>query len=232
MDLVADVPQHLPQLVMPYNITLNLTTLFSFLPSRLFARSKLVQQIWRRWDQAVEMGMASETASVGDFLGGDDESWPSTLLEVAAAAVASPTPAPKPAPPIAYPGPWAFFISGYMLGIFLMVRTSSLRSESEGRLIVWPGCDSTPNTEHHHPVAHAEPTWTSEWGFDRVEQTILDFQPTDVLHLSSRLDPNIDTPRGPSADAILPLQDAYDLVCARATNIRVISREGPFRLGG
>ncbi|KAG2019752.1 hypothetical protein CC2G_005162 [Coprinopsis cinerea AmutBmut pab1-1] len=120
MDLVADVPQHLPQLVMPYNITLNLTTLFSFLPSRLFARSKLVQQIWRRWDQAVEMGMASETASVGDFLGGDDESWPSTLLEVAAAAVASPTPAPKPAPPIAYPGPWAFFISGYMLGIFLM----------------------------------------------------------------------------------------------------------------
>jgi hypothetical protein len=103
-----------------YNLTLNFTTLLSFLPSKLLSKSKLFKQFWRTWDHAVRMGMESESAGVGDFLA--ESGWHTTdsIME-AAAAQATATPRPTPSPALIYPGPWGFFISGYMLGIFLVV---------------------------------------------------------------------------------------------------------------
>ncbi|TFK23453.1 hypothetical protein FA15DRAFT_670473 [Coprinopsis marcescibilis] len=116
--VVAEVPTPSLHLSMPYNLTLNLnfTSFLSFLPSKLLSKSKIFTNFWRKWDEVVEMGMASERIAVDDLLA----EWPTadTILEVATQATSLPADTSTPQP--TYAGPWAFFTSGYMFGILVM----------------------------------------------------------------------------------------------------------------
>ena len=98
--IVADVPAFTGS-SMSYNISLNLSSIFSFLPSRLLAR--LRKDVLER---SVDPSDIPATTS-GDIFAQDQP-----LLQSA------PTPSSNV---MVYPGPWGFFTSGYMMGLFLMV---------------------------------------------------------------------------------------------------------------
>ena len=96
--IVADVPAFTGS-SMSYNISLNLSSIFSFLPSRLLAR--LRKDV---------LGQPVGPSDVPATTAADILAQEQPLLQTA------------PSNMTAYPGPWGFFTSGYMMGLFLMVR--------------------------------------------------------------------------------------------------------------
>ena len=96
--IVADVPAFTGS-SMSYNISLNLSSIFSFLPSRLLAR--------------LRKDVLGQPVDPPDIPPVDTFAQNLPLLQSA------PTPSSNV---MVYPGPWGFFTSGYMMGLFLMVR--------------------------------------------------------------------------------------------------------------
>lgn len=109
-------PQHTllsPGLVSSYNISFNLTSLFTY-PSRFLAR-------------LINKGDL-ESASAG-LMDATTTSWidsSETSSMAAAAATSTTTRAAKTATAVAstnaFPAPWGFFSSSYMCGLLIMVR--------------------------------------------------------------------------------------------------------------
>ncbi|KAF6748584.1 hypothetical protein DFP72DRAFT_916357, partial [Ephemerocybe angulata] len=133
---MAEVAQHL--FIIPsiptYNISLNLTSILSFLPSKHFlTRSKLFKSIRTKWWEDVK-DMGGAVPATGGGLLVDVAAWPTeSMLEAVVnevspdattlRATASPSGlAAPPPPPLGYPGPWGFFTSGYMLGLLLVAN--------------------------------------------------------------------------------------------------------------
>lgn len=115
-NIVMEVPLVVPPPPPPtYNITLNLTSILSFLPSRLLSR------FWRRsWDDFVE------AAALGDPFE-NTAHWATEAVRTmdTNAGPIAPMPTPKLAgsqipSPHSNHGPWGFFVSSYMLAIVLM----------------------------------------------------------------------------------------------------------------
>lgn len=99
-----------PTSLLSYNISLNLSSILSMLPT-----SRILTRIRRgiSWNGRDEMLYPSTTSSVSGW-----------SMETLAQAQAEPTAANSTATSLItdpFPGPWAFFTSWYMLGLFLMV---------------------------------------------------------------------------------------------------------------
>ncbi|KAK7455173.1 hypothetical protein VKT23_011044 [Stygiomarasmius scandens] len=108
-DIASQYQHLLPSgLSVPYNISFNLSSfgsLFTY-PSRLLARM-------RKIDELVSPDATSAFASFDEAA-----DWMGTMTTMHPS-----TPMPNPAPPeisAHFPGPWGFFTSGYMAGLFLM----------------------------------------------------------------------------------------------------------------
>jgi len=141
---VQQQPQHVFLPSLPYNVTLNISSILSYLPSSNFiSRSKLFTSIRNKWWQdAVDLGVVATAtvvgrrpSSTGDASPGalgamvDMAAWPTeSMLEAVVSeatlpssdegrSVASAAAAAATSGAGAYMGPWSFFTSGYMLGL-------------------------------------------------------------------------------------------------------------------
>ncbi|KAJ3869596.1 hypothetical protein EV359DRAFT_29697 [Lentinula novae-zelandiae] len=162
-------PQHTllsPGLVSSYNISFNLTSLFTY-PSRFLAR-------------LINKGDL-ESASAG-LMDATTTSWidsSETSSMAAAAATSTTTRAAKTATAIAstnaFPAPWGFFSSGYMCGLLIM---GVLMHRIDNIFV-----PTMPTTfGHHHPSHNSHPNRSSYTG-----SLLNRFLPIDINRTSTRL---------------------------------------------
>lgn len=127
--VVADVAPEphlagLPTTITSYNITLNLTSILSFIPgSSLFARFRkgmMHQQtvFGASMNGGDSISQASESlTSLGDWTTASI----SSMLEDVSTGAESPQTTAAINQAAQVPSPWGFFTSGYMIGLFIMV---------------------------------------------------------------------------------------------------------------
>lgn len=97
--------------LMSYNISLNLSSIFAMLPSRLFTklrRGSFLGQIEASELPSVVDGWSTETPAFNS----PPETPPLVVDPVAS-----------------FPGPWGFFTSWYMVGLFVMVCRAIISSQ-------------------------------------------------------------------------------------------------------
>ena len=100
-----------PASLLSYNISLNLSSIFSMLPTSRFLTRIRRGMPWNGRDGVL---YPSTTSSISEW----------SLETLAQVAQAEPTTANSTTTSLTidpFPGPWAFFTSWYMLGLFLMV---------------------------------------------------------------------------------------------------------------
>jgi len=220
-DVVAGQRAHdvsappLPYSLLSYNISLNLSSIFNMLPaSRFLARWKI-----GNLGNLLDPPDLPTASLVDDWAASDSTTFASATTSMAIPAAVTP---PELDQLSAFPGPWGFFTSWYMLGLLFMVRC--VISFPSKYLSWYIGCVTSPNAEPRNSLSSSTaistctpclPIWSNLRLFDALRCSVATHTFCDIAF---RFQPNIYS-FGPTPSFYVPaLQNAPGVVDPRFSN--------------